>query len=116
MTKYYYKLGNETLEFGVPTSVYSPEEDSEMLAKILASHNFRGMKLLDMGCGSGLLSIVANRVGASVTSCDINPEAVEATIQNAERNNASLRVLHSNLFSSIPDSEKFDIIVFNPPY
>ena len=45
-----------------------------------------GTKMLDVGCGSGALSVVAARAGAVVTAIDVDPVAVSATIANAAAN------------------------------
>lgn len=49
-----------------------------------------GTTLLDVGCGSGALSVVAARAGAVVTAIDVDPVAVEATIANAAANEADV--------------------------
>jgi ribosomal protein L11 methyltransferase len=49
--------------------------------------------VIDYGCGSGILAVAAARLGArSVIAVDIDPQAVQATRQNAERNGAGSRV------------------------
>lgn len=107
--KFYYK----GIELEVPDSVYYPREDSLLLAKAVENIRLKSKKILDMGCGSGFLSVLMARDN-SVTAADINEEAVKATRENAARNNVKLRALQSDLFSDI--HEIFDIIVFNPPY
>ncbi len=53
----------------------------------LDAHPPRGHSVIDYGCGSGILAIAAHRLGAtSITAIDIDPQALEATRQNAERN------------------------------
>ena len=50
-----------------------------------------GMKLLDMGCGSGILSIAAKLLGAEdITAADIDPIAVKTAKENAEKNGFAL--------------------------
>lgn len=49
-----------------------------------------GTRLLDVGCGSGALSVVAARAGTDVTAIDIDPVAVEATLVNAAANGAEV--------------------------
>jgi release factor glutamine methyltransferase len=75
----------------------------------LASKTF-----LELGCGSGLISVVASKQGASVTASDLNPAAVTNTKDNAARNQVSIRTLHSDLFENIAGT--FDYIAINPPY
>lgn len=108
--KYFYK--NLVLE--VLNSCYYPREDSEMLAEVLENENLKGRKCLDMGCGCGLLAVVMAKQGAAVTAADINADAVNITRKNAAENDAELYSVRSDLFSTI--AEKFDLIVFNPPY
>lgn len=108
--KYFYK----DAEFDVPDTVYCPREDSELLAKAIEEMNLQGKNVLEVGCGSGLLSVLMAKNGAVVTSADINPDAVEAAKNNAVKNNAKITAFVSDMFENI--TEKFDLIVFNPPY
>jgi ribosomal protein L11 methyltransferase len=50
--------------------------------------------LLDVGCGSGVLSIAAARLGfAPVVAVDVDPQAIEATTRNAEANDVAVEAL-----------------------
>ncbi|MCX8174635.1 MAG: methyltransferase [Candidatus Micrarchaeota archaeon] len=110
-------------EFGgislyVAPGVYEPAEDSFMLASY-ACRIRGGRKILDVGCGCGIASIAAAKAdGANVVfGADINPSAVECARRNAASNkaaNASFFI--SDLFCAIAPGEKFDFILFNPPY
>jgi ribosomal protein L11 methyltransferase len=51
-----------------------------------------GMAVLDLGCGSGILTVAAARLGATVLALDTDPIAVEATRENAARNDVADRV------------------------
>ena len=53
---------------------------------LLAAGVEPGMRVADVGCGSGVLAIAAARLGASVVALDTDPAAVTATRANAERN------------------------------
>lgn len=70
---------------------------------------------LELGSGSGLVSIYAAKQKAIVTATDISQTAVETSKQNAEYNQVSIEVIISDLFEKIPQ-QIFDIIVINPPY
>ncbi|MES2761922.1 MAG: methyltransferase [Bacteroidota bacterium] len=74
---------------------------------------------LEIGCGSGLISLLAYQKKAKVTACDINDVAVECTSLNFAKNFGkeitNVSVLKSDLFDMVPES-RFDIIVVNPPY
>ena len=87
---------------------------SKFFADFLSQCTFNHAKLLDIGCGSGLLSLVAAKQGALVTAIDINDKAVENTINNANKNGLSINCLKSDLFEEI--DEEFDFVVINPPY
>ena len=108
--KFFYK----NLVLDVPESVYYPREDSLLLAKIIEKEGLKNKKTLDMGSGSGFLAILMAQQGADATASDINEDAVKAVKMNIKNNNIKLKVISSDLFKNI--EEKFDIIVFNPPY
>jgi len=96
--------------------VYEPREDSEMLAGVVDAEVKRRGKptFLDLGCGSGLIAIVAAKAGARVKAVDINEAAVELTKRNAELNGVNVDCFVSNLLDGM--KMKFDIIAFNAPY
>src|SRR6266571_5390971 len=58
-------------------------EDS--LRKMLETEDLRGKRFLDIGSGSGLFSLAARRLGASVHSFDYDPQAVACTIELKRR-------------------------------
>jgi ribosomal protein L11 methyltransferase len=67
--------------------------------------------LLDVGCGSGILSIGAAKLGAKVTASDLDEWCVSATEENAERNNVTLEVA---LAAGASWTERtFDIVLAN---
>jgi ribosomal protein L11 methyltransferase len=72
-----------------------------------------GARVLDVGCGSGILAIAALKLGAiSTLGLDTDPIAIEATEANARRN-ALARRLHARL-GSLPSGEPaFDIVLAN---
>lgn len=77
-----------------------------------------GLRVLDMGCGTGIVGILAALRGAtSVVLADKSPEAVLNAQTNVDRHELAGRceVRQSDLFSNI-DGEPFDLIVFNIPF
>ena len=93
--------------------VYPPCDDSILLIRALDVTP--GMKVLEIGCGSGIVSIHAALEGADVTSVDVNPRAVALTRLNAERMGAHIRtVTVSDLFENVEG--RFDRILFNLTY
>jgi ribosomal protein L11 methyltransferase len=67
-------------------------------------------KVLDYGCGSGILAIAAKKLGASeVVGTDIDSQAIQSSIFNAEQNNVKADFLHASKYQS----HEFDIVVAN---
>ena len=99
-----------TLRYRVCSGVYPPSEDTYLLLESLAP----GKKVLEIGCGSGLLSVFCASLGSDVTAVDINPLALNCTEMNSRLNHVSVETFLSDLFENITDS--YDSIIFNPPY
>jgi release factor glutamine methyltransferase len=110
-----YRYRNLVLQ--VPPEVFHPGffSSTRFLLRHLSAMPVRGKKLLELGAGSGLISIVLSRMGALVTATDINEQALETLRHNARDNEASLRIRRSDLFENL-EGEIFDIIAINPPY
>lgn len=76
----------------------------------LETHVAAGQSVLDYGCGSGILAILARKCGAArVVGVDIDPQAIEAARHNSERN-------HAPVDYTLPDGcppGQFDIVVAN---
>ena len=107
----------EELDLQVFPGVFHPKYfgSSSILAKFVAGLPLRGKSFLEMGCGSGVVSLCAARAGAVVTAVDINPEAVSCTMANAARNNLRVDARQGDLFSS-SSFARFDVIAWNPPF
>ena len=106
------------LVLAVPTGVFHPGLflSTSFLCRTLLTIELAGRSFLEVGCGSGLVAIVAARAGATVTALDINPAAVGTTIENAAANNVNIEVRQSDLFASIEADRRFDVVAVNPPY
>lgn len=75
-----------------------------------------GQRVLDLGCGSGILAIAAAKLGAaSVFGLDIEPFAVEATLENATQNGVAEKISaeRGSLENVITSSRRFDLVVVN---
>ena len=76
-------------------------------------------KILDIGAGTGLISIMlAQRCDAEIISIEPDPESYIQACENVNlcKWNKRINVLNTDLQSYHMDSEKFDLIVTNPPY
>lgn len=74
-----------------------------------------GSRVLDIGCGVGVIGIVAAQMGANVTMTDANLLAVEAAVRNVERLGLDADVVASDVYQHLGD-ERFDLIISNPPF
>ena len=85
------------------------------LLEVVQLEGFAGKRLLDMGCGYGLIALKASLAGAAVTAVDDDLLAVRSTHRNAERYGADVRALHSDIDSEL-QNETFDAVLMNPPF
>ena len=68
-------------------------ETTNLVAEVLAGTPLAGATVLDVGCGSGILTLVALALGAArARAIDVDPDAVAVTRENAERNGVADRV------------------------
>ncbi len=83
------------------------------LERLAAEGRVGGARVLDVGSGSGILSVCAARFGAAnVLAVDPDPIAIEATIANARRNRVRRRVRARR--GSVPAGERpFDVVLAN---
>jgi release factor glutamine methyltransferase len=88
---------------------------TKLLLDYLKNIPLQNRVFLELGAGSGLISVYAAKQKAKVTASDISQTAVETAMQNADRNRVSIKAINSDMFEQIPP-QIFDIIVINPPY
>ena len=74
--------------------------------------------ILDIGTGSGCIALAlkANLPNTNILAIDISQEALNVAQENAKINQIDVQFLQSDIFNNIPNFQKFDIIVSNPPY
>jgi len=86
---------------------------ADMLFEALARGDVEGRKVLDLGCGTGLLGIGAALLGAEVVGIDKDAKA----LAQAEENAARLKVEIDLRLSDVETvSEKADTVIMNPPF
>lgn len=113
------------LELFVNSSVLIPRPETEELVSLILKHysgrkTGKGLKILDIGTGSGCIAIALNRYlpESHVSAIDISEEAIKVAAANAERNLATVNFIKADILDHAQwdTFPKFDIIVSNPPY
>lgn len=108
----------------VKPGVFHPKffSSTGFMLEFLEFMNFSGKKVIEIGSGSGLISIVAAKEGARVTAIDISKIAVENTRLNIGLNqdridprSGHVEVIESDLFEKI-NHGVFDLLIVNPPF
>ncbi|QNI02532.1 class I SAM-dependent methyltransferase [Halomonas sp. SH5A2] len=92
------------------------DEGTRLLLDVLESElPHTHLRVLDMGCGDGIISAWLAHRGHQVTAVDVSAFAVESTQRTLSVNGLEGRVVQSDVFSAL-QGELFDLIVSNPPF
>ena len=94
----------------------TPRQETEILVdNVVKDIGNQNVKVLDLCSGSGCIGLaIAKSTKAFVYLSDISGVALDISMRNAKLNNVEVNYIKSDLFESITD--KFDVIVSNPPY
>lgn len=115
-----FEFGAVQLNLSIPSSVYAPSDDTESMALAALEQVPAGVAVLEIGTGSGAVILSLAKTGKKfkeLTAVDIEPSVIETAKKNAAGNGvSSVRFLQSDLFSGLSTSDKFDWVLFNPPY
>lgn len=102
-------------QFQVNPSVLIPRPETEVIIEQLKHILPQPHTILDVGTGSGCLAITAQlELGATVTACDLSPQALATAQTNATALRATIQFLQSNLLSKV--TGQFDCMLANLPY
>lgn len=136
MRKFFKKITHPILKLGLKLYYYKPRTfcydsicvkvhpkvfpphltfSTKILLGFLKEIDLNEKSFLELGCGSGIISLFAVKKGAKVVATDINKIALSYLEKNAVKNNLSLTILESDLFENL-ENKSFDYIVINPPY
>ena len=121
-----YRANGMNFRFVTDTNVFSRNDVDKgtqlliesVIEDIKARGAKKGERLLDLGCGYGVVGVVMKSVFMSfdVTSVDVNSRAVELARENASGNNVKLtRITQSDVLSALSSEDIFDIVMTNPP-
>lgn len=112
-------IDGSVFSFETDPAVFSPEKSTPGTRAMLSEADLRpGDKILDLGCGYGVVGIwAAQKAGPeNVVMCDILPAAVALSKENALRNGLDeIQIIQSDGFERI-EAHDFTIILSNPPY
>ncbi len=89
-------------------------ETTLICLELMQKMGLKGKSVVDVGCGSGILSIAAHKLGAkNITAIDIDELAIKSSTHNFELNNVSdkIKLVLGNLLDNVDDG--FDVIVSN---
>lgn len=121
-----YRQNGINFRFVTDTNVFSRSEIDKgtdlmlesAIADIKARGARKGERLLDLGCGYGVVSTVMKSVFMSfdVTAVDVNNRAVALTKENAELNRLTLKkAVASDVLAALDKEDMFDVVLTNPP-
>ena len=110
------KIKGKEFEFCTAPGVFSKEKIDK--GTLVFAENMiinKNSKVLDIGCGIGVLGIAAAALfNSKVVMTDLNERAVMLAKKNIELNNAKAQVFHGNLYEKVQESD-FDVTLSNPP-
>ncbi|KAG0227751.1 hypothetical protein BGW41_003695 [Actinomortierella wolfii] len=116
-TSIYSMITTNGLTIHVHPNVYSPKyfPESTWYARHLQSI-VQGKDFLEVGVGTGIISLYVAQTGSKVYGVDINPDAVEISRKNFECNGLEADLRVSDLFDSLDENLRVDYIFWNHPW
>jgi release factor glutamine methyltransferase len=111
------------LTLTVDHRVLIPRPETELLVEraldVLKLPGRKGVRILDIGAGSGNVAIALGRraPSAEIVAVDASPAALQVAAQNVARHGTrNVRLLEADIFADLLPGERFHVIVSNPPY
>lgn len=112
-----YDIFNTSFAIYTDNGVFSKKKidyGTELLLKSFLNVHNEPLKVLDVGCGYGIISVVISKItGSYVTAVDINKRSVHLTQMNIEKNKVNAKAIVSNIYENVNDT--YDIVITNPP-
>jgi len=101
----------------VHPGVFSPKNtlSTKVFLEYLSIMNLKDKKVLELGCGSGIIAIYSASKGAKVLATDINKVALKSLKEVSIDQGLNVETTYSDLFDEIIKTD-FDYIFINPPY
>ena len=89
-------------------------ETTRQVLKYLLGMSLDAKSVLDIGCGTGILSILAEMMGASnIEALDVDPYAINNTVENIVLNNCTHIKVHEGSIRQLKNSNLFDLVMAN---
>ena len=120
-----YVIGNVNFygdKFYVNENVLIPRFETEELVENTINYVNEIFKepidIIDLGTGSGVIGLTLEKKVStnSVDLVDISEKALEVTHKNCEKFNSKANIILSDMFDNIPNTNKYDLVISNPPY
>ena len=112
------KFHFNTLSIELHPEVYNPAEDTFLLLEAIEVDP--GELVFEIGTGCGIIALDCARIGANVLCSDINPLSIQLVEKNYKNNikliKGRIEIRCGYLFDVVSKDDKFDVIIFNPPY
>lgn len=110
-------------KFWVDENVLIPRPETEELVELAISklrdksYELRGLKILDIGTGSGIIPITLKRYfpNATISAMDISGKALEIAKRNADFHQKEINFIEKDYLNTAL-TENYDILISNPPY
>lgn len=88
---------------------------TKILLDFIKPMDIESKTLLELGCGSGIISLYASKKQAIVTATDINKIALQYLEKASQKNDLNIEIIQSDLFDNL-QNRIYDYIIINPPY
>lgn len=107
----------EGISVTVEPGVFPPHLtiSTKVFLDYLKDLDLKNETILELGCGSGIISLFSAHKGGVVTASDINKVALESVQKASQKNTLKVETLYSDLFDEL-SGQYFDYIIINPPY
>lgn len=118
---YYYRKPRSYTYSGITVmvhpDVFPPQLtlSTKILLNYISKIDLNYKTFLELGCGSGIISLFASHKGAFVTASDINKTALRYLKNASSQNSLKVTCTYSNLFDAF-ENKQFNYIFINPPY
>jgi 16S rRNA (guanine1207-N2)-methyltransferase len=112
-----YNVLNASFTFYTDMGVFSKskvDDGSDLLIKSYLENNYSEKRILDVGCGYGVIGIVLSKLtNSEVDMVDVNKRSIHLTEMNIKKNKVEANAFYSDAYENV--TEKYDIIITNPP-